>query len=216
VKIGTHARQAIQRREANDLTVEQARDLLAKARTVDEAKSIRDKAKAIAVYQRSQGAAIQAQHDAAEIALWAERRMGQILGAMALDRGTAGAGRPRLGGANVEPPKSDAPKLEDLGVTKKDSFRAQRLAAVPEPELQQYVNEKRASGKPVTRSGAIALANVRPLREPEPFHILIAVGELKEAVLRVVRKHAETWPESSRRHIPEVIRDIADEVTPEC
>ena len=134
--------------------------------------------------------------------------MGQILGAMELS-----PGRPRNGSS--EEPFCD-PTLDDLGVSKKDSFRAQRLAAVPERELQQYVNEKRASGKPVTRSGAISLANVRPLREPEPFHILIAVGELKEAVLRVVRKHAEMWPESSRRHIPEVIRDIADEVTPEA
>lgn len=56
------------------LKVEQARQLLAECRRVDDAKLIRDKAQAIAAYLRQQNASAEAQNDAAEIKLRAERR----------------------------------------------------------------------------------------------------------------------------------------------
>ena len=61
------------------LKVEEARDLLAQCKRVDDAKAIRDKAEAIRVYLRNQKASADAQNDAAEIKLRAERRLGELL-----------------------------------------------------------------------------------------------------------------------------------------
>lgn len=54
----------------------------------------------------------------------AERRLGEILAAMPKASGSAGTGRPTLGGTKSEPPKSDAPTLADIGIDKKTSSRA--------------------------------------------------------------------------------------------
>jgi hypothetical protein len=54
-----------------------------------------------------------------------------MLAAAPMAKGNRGAGRPKKGGAKVEPPKSDAPTLADVGITKKESSRSQELAKVP-------------------------------------------------------------------------------------
>jgi hypothetical protein len=52
----------------------------------------------------------------------AERRLGELIEAqketVGLNRGTAGAGRPRLGGVKVTPPKDDRPTLAAAGIDK--------------------------------------------------------------------------------------------------
>ena len=67
--------------------------------------------------------------------LVAERRLGELLKVqketVGLDPGRAGLGRPSLGGVKIEPPK-DIPTLSDVGIDKKLSHRAQKMAAVPE------------------------------------------------------------------------------------
>jgi hypothetical protein len=50
---------------------------------------------------------------------------------MEKNKGTAGKGRPRLGGNTKLPPKNDAPKLDDLKITRMQSSRWQKLASVP-------------------------------------------------------------------------------------
>ena len=60
----------------------------------------------------------------------AERRLGEFLAQTERAKGTAGAGRPKLGGPVVVPPKSE-PTLADLGISKNESSKAQKLAARP-------------------------------------------------------------------------------------
>lgn len=48
-------------------------------------------------------------------------------------------------------------------------------------------------------------------KDAEPFHILIASGEFRDKV----RQHAERWPAESRRSIPGLLRDLADEIESE-
>jgi len=50
-------------------------------------------------------------------------------------KGSAGQGRPNLGGSKTEPPKNDAPTLSDLGINKMTSSLAQKLSALPEAEV---------------------------------------------------------------------------------
>jgi hypothetical protein len=100
---------------------------IAAAYEVDEVKDIRDKARAIEVYAR-QARNIEAERRACEIRLRAERRCGQLLQQVEKAKGTRGQ---LSGGRTVRPPE-DAQTLADLGITKSQSSRWQKLAAIPD------------------------------------------------------------------------------------
>ncbi|MDP3768831.1 MAG: hypothetical protein Q8S13_12515 [Dehalococcoidia bacterium] len=187
------------------LPVEQARALLARCRTVDEAKDIRDKATAIKVYLRTRNAATDAKQDAAEIELLAERRMGELLAVMPKATGAKGIGPIAVAERN----RNEPPTLADLGIEKTEAHRAQRLADVPTDKIDAYVSDCRANGKTVTKGGALAL--VREPKERPPIHVLTEIAGFKDAVRRLVSR----WPAESRGALPVVLRDLADEIEEE-
>jgi hypothetical protein len=107
-----------------------ARKALAAAHRVDEVKAIRDKAEAVRVYAKQAGD-FELQNQAAEIRIVAERRAGELLADMAMHPGTRGEGRPRRDGARNRRSSATTaypPKLDDIGVTKDQSSKWQRLA----------------------------------------------------------------------------------------
>lgn len=107
-----------------------ARKALAAARRVDEAKQIRDKAEAVRVYTK-QARDFELQNQAAEIRLFAERRAGELLADMAKNPGTRGQGRPRKDGTKITRSigaTAYLPTLDDIGVTRDQSSKWQRLA----------------------------------------------------------------------------------------
>jgi len=55
-------------------------------------------------------------------------QLGDMLKSMEKNRGTAGQGRPKLGGSNKKPPKSHAPTLKELKIDKKTSMVAQHYS----------------------------------------------------------------------------------------
>jgi len=118
-----------------------AKRALAEALAVDEVKDILDKTVAVQAYAH-QAKDRQLELDAAEIRFRAERRLGELLAVTEKAKGTAGTGRPSLGGSKRELPKS-APTLAQLGIDKKLSARAQKMAAVPEPEFEAQLAEFR-------------------------------------------------------------------------
>jgi phage N-6-adenine-methyltransferase len=126
------------------LAIERAREIIAACKDIDEVKSIKDRAEAVKVLLREQGAAVDAQNHAAEIGMRAFRRMGQMLRESVRHEG----GRPKKNGASQEPFQ----RLEDLGVSKKQSALAQQLAAVPDTEFDRRVDLVRASAEKLTQA----------------------------------------------------------------
>lgn len=140
-----------------ELDVERAAAILASCKDVDSVKDVRDRAAAVQVWLRHQRASIQAQNDAAEIALRAERRLGELLLQAPKARGAAvpkKSAKERGAGAVPRPPT-----LEEQGIDKKLAARAQKLAAVPERTFDAHVAGVRARAEKLTTSGTIAAAS---------------------------------------------------------
>jgi hypothetical protein len=114
---------------------------IAACERVDEAKEIRDQAKALEKYMHEVGN-IEAEQAVARIRLRAERKAGQIMKAMA-EKGQ----RARKGGdgSNQHKQKSSpvtlAPTLSDLGISKRQSSQFQQLADIPEKEFLKAISE---------------------------------------------------------------------------
>lgn len=113
---------------------EAARQALEEAALVDEAKSIRDKALALQAYARQakDGAMIEW---ATEIRMRAERKVGILLKAMAENHERGGRG----GGDRKSSTREVLPKLNDLGVSRMQSHRWQRLAELSFDEFERRI-----------------------------------------------------------------------------
>lgn len=123
--------------------LQNARNSLERARTLDEVKSIRDVAVAAKRYAEAKKLGEEAERYAAEIVLRADRRLGEMLAETELHKGSRGQGRPPIGGRTLEPPIQEAPRLADIGITKTQSHRAQQIAKMPEPEFERFVSTSR-------------------------------------------------------------------------
>jgi hypothetical protein len=114
---------------------------LYEAKSVDEVKTIRDKAAALKAYAR-QAKNRQLEIDAAEIRMRAERRVGELMEMQRVSVGLSEGGRPSKTGLN-ENPVSKAPTLADAGIDKNLADRARKMAAVPEEKFEAALGEWR-------------------------------------------------------------------------
>jgi hypothetical protein len=145
-----------------------ARKAIASAYRVDEAKKIRDKAEAVRTYAKLAGD-LDMQNMAAEIRIRAERRAGQLLSDMEKNPGTRGEGRPRKDGTKVFTRSSRTtaypPKLEDIGITKDQSSKWQRLALrVDEATFEKALVQAREKNGELTN--AALLREIREIVTP--------------------------------------------------
>lgn len=125
--------------------LEQAHQLLAQARDVDEVKSIMDLAEAARVYARQARLGLEAQNYAAEIKLRAERRAGELLADIVHPGNPQFSHADRIG------------RLPD-GITFSQSSRWQRVASVPEPVFEQHITESKSRGRELTTADTLRLA----------------------------------------------------------
>jgi N6-adenosine-specific RNA methylase IME4 len=129
--------------------------LLAEAQTVQEAISVSDVAEAARIYARRVGMSVPLINRATEIKLKAERKAGEIL---------AGMDKAKNRHSTVD-------SLSSLGITGKQSSRWQRAALVPEDEFVNYVQSANQSGREITSSGLLKLANAAaPKNGAKPAH----------------------------------------------
>lgn len=127
---------------------EAARFALAEARRVDEVKEIRDKAIALQEYAK-QAKDTELLNQATEIRLRAERRAGEILRDMA-ERGERDNGHGDRQSAEAK--SRPATQLSDLGVTKTQSSRWQRLADMSDDKFEIRVDHAKARVAGMTTS----------------------------------------------------------------
>jgi N6-adenosine-specific RNA methylase IME4 len=120
------------------LRIDAARRALAEAKTMDEVKMLRDQAQAVQHYLKQREGCFEAQQDAAEIKLRAERRLGSLLAETVVH-----------GSHNAKLPE---------GVSAMQAVRWRRVSSIPEPDFEQHVAESRKSGSEITTLGAMRLA----------------------------------------------------------
>src|SRR5229473_2144205 len=155
--------------------LETARRLLAEVRGVDDAKAIHDFAEAARIYARQARLGLEAQNDAAEIRLRAERKLGELLARM--DKHPGG----NINRSHAATGSLDAPaRLHDLGISKSQSSRWQSIAHVPEHVFDRHLADVREQGRrdgttELTSAGAILLA--RQYRPHPRTLVLVSVPE---------------------------------------
>jgi N6-adenosine-specific RNA methylase IME4 len=129
---------------------EAARQALADARSMDEVKDIHDKAHAMRLYARMANDT-ELELCAAEIKVRAERRLGEMIKEQKEGGGLHEGGRPKKT-CSAEEQVSELATLADLGIDRKLSARAQKIAAIPEPAFERAiarVRERIAGGERV-------------------------------------------------------------------
>ena len=121
---------------------------IADAKAVDEVKTVMDKAVALKLYAhqaKNRGLEI----DAAEIRMRAERRLGEMITTqketVGLNKGAAGGGKKESPRGPYVEPRDTLPKLADVGIDKRLSSRAQKMAAVPEAKFEEMIDEWRGA-----------------------------------------------------------------------
>lgn len=135
-----------------------ARRALAEARRVDEVKGIRDKAVAMQKYAE-QAKDRQLIEHATDIRMRAERKAGELLRDMEKAKGARGSGSNQH---QVRSHDETAPTLADLGVTKTQSSRWQKLAEMSDRDFEvQAEKAKRKAAAAVDAAARDALAEER-------------------------------------------------------
>lgn len=142
---------------------------IAVCEAVDEAKAIRDKARALEVYAQ-QAMNLDAERKAAQVRIRAERRAGQLLKGQQIKAG--------------RPPKNAAARavLSDIGISHKQSSKWQKLADIPEDKFEKKLN---GAGLPTTE-GLIG--------KKQPINLDVEATQLKGAVVSLARDHDLTDP----------------------
>jgi phage N-6-adenine-methyltransferase len=125
---------------------------LAACETPADAKALRDQAAAAEKYLKARrhemDEAGRAAIRAADLKLRAERRVGELLKAMA---------ERKVRAANRRPKGGQAVTLSEMGIDKKTAQRWQQAAAVPAPAFEQYVAKCEAANEAPTSAGTRAL-----------------------------------------------------------
>jgi hypothetical protein len=125
----------------------QASRMLDEAESLEEIKSIRDKAEAARNYVKAAKLGLELQNCAAEVKLRAERKAGGLLRSL------------RLRGGDRKSKGHAAPlKLGDLGISRDQSKRWQHVASVSEPDFSAYLREMTERGREITSAGLLRTA----------------------------------------------------------
>ena len=191
------------------LYVEQARDLLARCSNIGDAKSILSNAEAVRAYARSVHASLAAQAAAEEVVLRARRRLGELT----RDLPKAAAGRKsNLSQAATDSATTKEYSLAELGVSRQEASRLEKLARIAQADLDTYISTAKAAGKTPTSSGALALAKAKnaasstlPYALAEAARMRSQIGKLKALRSEMAQASAE-WTSHPEAGLTEIVQ----------
>jgi hypothetical protein len=149
---------------------------LAEAVTVGQTKTLIDVAYAAEIYSKRHHLSDEAIGRALSVKVDATRKLGEILKATPKAKARFDEGSKKV------PSRNDAPTLEELGLSKKESAVAQKLADLPEEQFEQV-----RLGN-VTIAKAIAAVDAKPKSTP------VAPAPAEAPVLAVVAQEEEYTP----------------------
>ena len=158
--------------------LEQARQMLAECRTLSEVKKIRDIAEAAKVYARTAHLGREAQNYAAEIAVRASRKAGEILKQMNKSKG----GDAKHAAASVAGASEYAQTLKETDTPERTAEYWQQLAEVPPETVEKYLREKQETNSEITAAALLtAHRKTLPVR-PRKYDELAWGEELDKAL----------------------------------
>lgn len=130
--------------------IDKVKELLAEEMDVSK---IRDFAKAVEAAKKVDGENLVRKNYWGELSLFSARRLGELI-KQGQSEGTIAAK-----GSKKEISHDAILTLEDIGVDKDQSSRAQKMAEIPEEKLTEYIEEQKQAGEEITKAGAIRFAN---------------------------------------------------------
>jgi hypothetical protein len=181
-----------------------ARLALAGARTLPDVKKIRDVAEAAKTYAKAARLGQEAQNYAAEIALLAQRKAGEILSQLQKDtKREAG----KKAHDTVSPASPYAKALEETQTPVKQAQRWQKLATIPQHAFERYVAQSREAKSDITAVGLMKAAP-KPKMEvvpPKPT-VQITVADVVEAITAFMDLQVRRLPESDVEKVYEQLK----------
>jgi hypothetical protein len=183
--------------------LQQASRMLDEAKSLEEIKTIRDKAEAARNYVKAAKLGLELQNCAAEVKLRAERKAGGLLRSLKL-----------WGGDRKSKGRADPLKLGDLGVSRDQSKRWQYIARVSDAEFARYLKETTDQGHEITSAGlmrvaAKRVAAPRPVRlqSPPDVDLTPAASRAAEELLEELTNHC--------RLLGDILRPVCQGAGPE-
>jgi hypothetical protein len=152
----------VQRPEYVDIAnLAAAVEWLAQAVSVVEVRTFRDKAEAVRVLARQRDLGREAENQAAELRIRADRRLGQLLLPLPKRHGARPSDRAELS-------ESTPPTLADMGLNRDQAAAAQAIARVPEDEFEAHLQSTKAEGRRLASQPLIARGRTHARRSPTP------------------------------------------------
>jgi hypothetical protein len=127
--------------------VSQVKRALARACTLEDLKRVRDDAETIRSLAQKAKLGLEVQNEAAEFKLRAERKAGEMLSVLT-----------RRGRRGTKMYQTGTFRLDELGISRNQSSRWQKEAAVSEEEFSAFVQEAAESGKEVSAERLLRLS----------------------------------------------------------
>lgn len=187
-----------------------ARYALSAAVEVDEVKDIRDKAEAMAAYAR-QAKDTEMVKWATEIKVRAERKAGQMLAEMPKNPGT-------LQNSSRSHDATTTKTLYEMGITKSDSSRWQKLAAVSESQFDQAIEAAREIAGEVTTAAMLRATQAEKPKveldqvEPEYTDLDAAKDQIADLQVALAMASMGDVPESEKTMAKDLIEILRAEV----
>lgn len=175
-----------------------AEKAVAKAKTVQELKTLRNKAEAVRIYAKQANLGLEIENHAAEVRILAECRAGELLAGMEKAKG----GRPKKTNDTVSSVSGDGIRLKDLGITPKQSERWRAEASVPEKERQEWIEKTKKNKERITAGGLIRKAKhekkrketMREAKLAGKFSVVLADPPWKYGASTVTGAAADHYP----------------------